>query len=220
MDNHPMVIDYYSDILCVWAWIAQRRIDELNAQLGGNIILRYHYVDVFGDTEGKMQSQWAERGLHDGFASHVVESAAEFESAPVNPAIWKKIRPASSANAHLFLKAIEILFGATASTHSALLLRQAFFKEAVDISDLSNLYHLAGQQGLDNISIRQAINDGSAMAALMSDYQKARQLGIKGSPTYVIDGGRQTLYGNVGYRVLLANIEELRKRPADEASWC
>jgi predicted DsbA family dithiol-disulfide isomerase len=25
----PLVIDYYSDILCVWAWIAQRRIEEL-----------------------------------------------------------------------------------------------------------------------------------------------------------------------------------------------
>lgn len=25
----PLVIDYYSDILCVWAWRVQRRIDEL-----------------------------------------------------------------------------------------------------------------------------------------------------------------------------------------------
>ena len=31
----PLSIDYYTDILCVWAWIAQRRIDQLNAQLGG-----------------------------------------------------------------------------------------------------------------------------------------------------------------------------------------
>jgi predicted DsbA family dithiol-disulfide isomerase len=54
----------------------------------------------------------------------------------------------------------------------------------------------------------------------MSDYQQAKQNAIKGSPSYVIDGGRQTLYGNVGYRVLSANIEELLKNPANEASWC
>jgi predicted DsbA family dithiol-disulfide isomerase len=54
----------------------------------------------------------------------------------------------------------------------------------------------------------------------MSDYQQAKQKAIKRSPSYVIDGGRQTLYGNVGYRVLSANIEELLKSPANEASWC
>ncbi len=58
------------------------------------------------------------------------------------------------------------------------------------------------------------------MAALMQDYQTSKLQSIKGSPSYVIDGGRQTLYGNVGYRVLLANVEELLKNPIGEASWC
>ncbi len=40
--SKPLSIDYYTDILCVWAWIAQRRIDELNSQLGDIIELRYH----------------------------------------------------------------------------------------------------------------------------------------------------------------------------------
>jgi hypothetical protein len=30
----------------------------------------------------------------------------------------------------------------------------------------------------------------------------------------------RSLLGNVGYRVLLANIEELLKNPTNEASWC
>ena len=29
--NKPLMIDYYTDSLCVWAWIAQRRIDEFNS---------------------------------------------------------------------------------------------------------------------------------------------------------------------------------------------
>jgi len=64
------------------------------------------------------------------------------------------------------------------------------------------------------------IVDGTAMAALMRSYQEAKASGLKGSPTYIIDNGRQTLYGNVGYRVLLANIEEQLNKPTSEASWC
>ena len=69
--SETVTIDYYTDILCVWAWIAQRRIDELNAQWGGRIQLAHHCVNVFGDTAEKMSIQWADRGGFDGFADHV-----------------------------------------------------------------------------------------------------------------------------------------------------
>ena len=58
------------------------------------------------------------------------------------------------------------------------------------------------------------------MASLSADLQNARELGIRGSPTWVLNEGRQILYGNVGYRILNANIEEMLKRPRSEASWC
>ena len=51
--SKPVIIDYYTDVLCVWAWIAQRRIDELSAQFQQDIQLRYLYVDVFGNTQEK-----------------------------------------------------------------------------------------------------------------------------------------------------------------------
>ncbi len=58
------------------------------------------------------------------------------------------------------------------------------------------------------------------MAALLADYRKAGERGIKGSPSWVMNEGRQVLYGNVGYRILNANIEELLRHPDQEASWC
>jgi predicted DsbA family dithiol-disulfide isomerase len=213
-------IDYYSDVLCIWAWIAERRIEELRRQLGEQINLRYHYVDIFGDSHGKMAKQWQDRGGFSGFAEHVQHSASQFEDAPVHPELWESVRPTTSANAHLFLKAIEIAHNQETSIAMALNLRKAFFIEAKDISQLSLLNDIAKQQQLDSDAINTALNNGTAMALLMSDYQQAKQQGIKGSPSYVMDNGRQTLYGNVGYRVLHANIEELLKKPADEASWC
>jgi len=55
---------------------------------------------------------------------------------------------------------------------------------------------------------------------LSNDLRSAHELGVKGSPTWVLNEGRQVLYGNVGYRILSANIEELLKNPGSEASWC
>lgn len=218
--SKPLVVDYYTDILCVWGWIAQRRIDELKQQFGDQVQLDYHYLDVFGDVPSKMAGQWGERGGYLGFAEHVIHSADGFEDAHINPRIWVDVRPATSANAHLLLKAVQITGGKEASAHLALELRKAFFIEARNIGELPVLLELASEQGFERKEINRCVQNGQAMAALMGDYQKARQQSLKGSPSYIIDNGRQTLYGNVGYRVLHANIEEQLKNPENEASWC
>ena len=36
--KRPLEIDYYTDILYVWAWIAQRRIEELHQQWGERML--------------------------------------------------------------------------------------------------------------------------------------------------------------------------------------
>ena len=82
------------------------------------------------------------------------------------------------------------------------------------------MFSLLEAADIDCQRINKALHDGSAMAALMADYQQAKVLSLKGSPSYIIDNGRQVLYGNVGYRVLLANIEEHLKQPKEAASWC
>lgn len=216
----PLTIEYYTDILCVWAWIAQRRLDELENNLSGEIDIHYVYTDIFGDVPTKMNTQWQSKGGYEGFALHVQESASTFDHAPVNPQLWINVKPITSANAHLVLKAIEIAYGKETGIAMALIFREAFFKEALDIGNLEILNKLMEESNLDVLIVQARMNDGSAMAALMKDYQKSKQQNIKGSPSYVIDGGRQTLYGNVGYRVLHANVEELLKKPSDEASWC
>lgn len=218
--NEPLIIDYYTDILCVWAWIAQRRIDELNLQLGDKIEIRYHYIDVFGDVDKKMETQWKQQDSYVGFAKHIQESAAKFEDAPINSKVWTEVRPATSANAHLILKAVERSYDQQKSSDAALMLRNSFFNDAQNIADLDVLLHLVVNLGLDRNLIKNSLRDGTAMAALMGDYQMAKQQKIEGSPSYVMDGGRQILYGNVGFRVILTNITELLTHPENEASWC
>lgn len=213
-------IDYYTDALCVWAWIAQPRLEELQRQWGDRLGVRHRCVDVFGDSHSKIRRQW---GAHDGFerfSSHVTESASAFDECIVNSRVWSHIRPRSSLQAHLLLKAVGLVAGDEAVGPMALKIRHAFFVEARDVSDQSLLLELATEAGLDGAALQSALLDGSALARLSDDQRSADDLGVRGSPTWVINEGRQILYGNVGYRILHANIDELLKHPGTEASWC
>ena len=73
---------------------------------------------------------------------------------------------------------------------------------------------------LDRHNIKSSIDSGKATALLMQDYKSAKDLNIQGSPSWLMNKGRQTLFGNVGYRILNANIKEVLEHPAQEASWC
>ncbi|KZY97397.1 hypothetical protein A3743_20735 [Oleiphilus sp. HI0072] len=83
-NNEPLVIDYFSDVLCIWAWIAQRRIEEMKEEWGEQVLLRRHYINLFGDTKTRMAKQWGERGGYEGFGRHVQDAAAPYDNAPVN----------------------------------------------------------------------------------------------------------------------------------------
>ena len=143
MNSVPISIEYFSDMLCIWAWITQRRIEELNAHFGDRINIRHLYVDIFGDTATRIQSQWADKGLYEGFCTHVVDAASPYESATVNHEVWTRTQPATSANAHLALKAVELACNRQVSVEFATLLRKSFFEDCKDIGNLEVIYQLA-----------------------------------------------------------------------------
>ena len=147
-------------------------------------------------------------------------SAAAYETAPVHPDLWRTVRPTTSATAHLVLKAAGISASPEAATGLAAAFRHAFFIEARDVSQLQVLMKVAESAGLNAEAINEALISGRAMAALLSDYSHCESQGIKGSPSWVMNNGRQVLYGNLGYRILHANVEELLRNPEQEASWC
>lgn len=95
----------------------------------------------------------------------------------------------------------------------AKLYRKAFY---VNIVDIHSFLGFVSPKSLNGERIQHHINSGAAMALLMSDYQQAKKLTLTGSPSYIIDSGRQAYYGNVGYHVLSANIEHLLVNPVNE----
>ena len=232
--NEPVRIAYFSDLLCIWAYVAQIKLDELKHHFGDRIQLDYHYLSIFGDTRERVVIGWRERGGADGYSRHARAIAKEFGHVDIHPEIWRRNRPRSSLGCHLFLKAVALLeaeglipdaacpewAGRSLYEETIWRLRLAFFRDLQDIGTLACQLEVAADLGLPCEEIRRRLEDGSAHAAFNGDLELREKYAVRGSPTLVLNEGRQILYGNVGYKIIAANIQELLERPADQATWC
>jgi predicted DsbA family dithiol-disulfide isomerase len=230
----PVRISYYSDVLCIWAYSAQRRLEQLVHDFSDQISIETHFCSVFPDAWGKIEEKWSERGGFEGFNRHLNEVARKFPHIEVHERLWLETRPRTSASAHLFLKAVEIIerdrnesetelqpYLDRISTHAAWELRLAFFASAKDISDWRVHSEIADHLGIDYGLVEEKIRSSEAVAKLAVDYNLSQMQRVEGSPMFIMNDGRQKLFGNVGYRLLEANVQELlRSNPDDEASWC
>lgn len=217
---------YFTDLLCVWAYLNQVRIDELESKLRDQVEIEPRFCSVFGDVPGKLERSWAERGGAEAYAKHIQKVVSSYDHVSVHKDVWSKIAPYSSMPAHLFLCAVRCLerdgaieFGEYA--HTCWAVRSAFFRDAKDISMHHTLCEVAESCRLPVAKIEEGIKCGRAHAELSSDLELGRQYDIKLSPSMVLNEGRQRLNGNVGFRVIEANVKELmHKRELEEASWC
>src|SRR6056297_692675 len=216
----PIALTYYSGILCIWAHISQARVDEVSEKFAEQVSIEYRFCSVFGDTKYKIGKGWADRGGYKGFGKHVQESASEFEHINVHPGIWASTRPPSSTPAHLLLKAVQNI---EPQMCSAVLkeLRHMFFEHCLDVSQWPVLCGALSTVGVSVNDVKEVMDSGMAHAALEADHRDQQAFMVQGSPTYILNEGRQKLYGNVGYGVIEANIQELLRSPvAGAASWC
>ena len=225
-------VSYFSDVLCIWAYAAQARVDAVKEKFGDTVRLDYRFCSVFGDTARKITSTWRDKGEYAGFNAHLRTVARQFPHIGVHPEIWLKTRSPTSASAHLCMTAVqqwqqeregEGQFGSGTSIFEKVMwaFRRGFFRDCRDIARWDVQCELAEALGVDIEAIEKRIHDGTAFAKLAADYQDADKMRIEGSPSLVLNDGRQKLYGDVGFRIIEANIQELLRTPAgDQASWC
>lgn len=235
MKEHQVKIDYFSDLLCVWAYGAQIKMDELRHAFGDEVLIQHHYIPLFGDTASRIGEGWRERGGFEGFGRHVRDTAGAWDHVEVHPEVWQRNAPASSVPAHVFVKAAQLLeaegeldndVGSGDSTRPgaeelAWRLRERFFCDAGNIAERSVQEETAASLGLPLDRLRERIDSGEAHAAAHLDLLARDLHQVPGSPCLVLNEGRQRLYGNVGYRVIEANVMQLLSDPLyGQASWC
>ncbi len=225
--SEPIQVHYFSDVLCVWAYVSQIRVDQLRESYPEDVRVDCRYFQVFGNIGGWLDSRWSDRGGVAAYAAHVKEVSGRFDHATVGSEVWTGNTPTSSMPSHLFLCAVR-LWATEHDEHSAddtlqrvaWAVRTAFFQDGVDVSQRSSLLTIAEGIGLPVSEIGRYLEDGRAHAALSEDLDLARQYDVRSSPTLLFNEGRQRLAGNVGYRIIEANVRELLESPTDRQSWC
>ena len=224
-------IEYFTDVLCVWAYLAQIRMDELKAEFTDDVDIEYRFVPIFGAAKSGIDKNWKQQGGAAGYNSKLQSMAKDWPHISLSPDLWTSVAPESSTSPHLYLKAIQLLTSAERSENTAMesatwenviwIFRKAFFSDARDIGNRHVQDDVALSLGFSLTGIHSLIDNGKAYAALESDRLAAEEYKVPGSPTLVLNEGRQLLYGNVGYRIIEANVRELQANPDHgEAAWC
>ena len=234
MASSRIRIHYFTDVLCVWAYLAQVRLDELIKHNSADIEISYHFMPIFGNTEHRIGEGWKDKGGYAGFGKHTHQVCAAYPHLSLHKDVWKINTPKTSASSHLFIKAVQCLVDEGVISNEADVDRQhrtlfeeyvwqvrlAFFQDAKDIGSNVVLMDIAKALQLPVAEIERVLDNGAALAALFRDIELRDEFRVEGSPTYILNEGRQKLYGNVGYRIIEANIHEILRQPKMEASWC
>ncbi len=227
-----LAIELFSDVLCVWAYGAQIRIDQLKADYGERISLKYRFIPLFAAAHQRIERDWKDRDGFRGFNRNVRDVVSRWDHVSVHPDIWIEDTPRSSTVAHLYFKALqqvereEALSDGGDGSHSRLEeflreTRRAFFEQARNVSRTGVLDDIASGLDLPLDRMHRLMADGSAHAELHLDSEARDRYQIPGSPTLIFNEGRQRLYGNVGYRIIDANVGELLSDAHHgSASWC
>lgn len=228
-------IEYFSDVLCIWAYSGQIRMDELIRDFADDVEIEYRFVPIFAAAKAGINRNWKDEGGFKGFNAHLQNVAKNWPHITVSEDLWTKVAPESSTSAHLYLKAIQLLAqqgeienqpqdelnGRTLFEESIWLFREAFFCHGLDITRRQVQDETAEKLQLPLKQIHELLDSGKAHAALYQDDEAKNNYKVPGSPTLVLNEGRQLLYGNVGYRIIDANVRELLHDPSHgEASWC
>ncbi len=224
-----LTITYYSDVLCIWGYSAKIKIDEMKKQFGEQIVIDYRYTPLFVDMHAMLEKNWADKGGLKGYNKMLHKLNKLFPYVELHPDIGLKNLPRSSASCHQFLKAIDLLEQRSEITsddsQNTLLeqfdwqVRLGYFRDARDVSQKAILMSIAEQLNIPLKPVEKVLASGEAMAALASCTTDDKQKLIEGSPTFVLNEGRQKLYGNIGYHVIEANIQALLDQSENTPLW-
>ncbi len=212
-------VDYFSDVLCVWAFIGEKRLTEVQKQLSTGIDVNLHFLPNFAACHQKINHGWAARGKFEGYAEHVKEVAEKFD-VKLHKDTWHKVQPSTSMLAHSVIKAVLEVESKPVAAQFCSQLRSVFFIEGLDISNLEVLENIAKSLNINWPQVSAYINHGHALADLHLDFTKAQEYQVTVSPAWVFNEGRQRLIGNVGYRVIEANLKELIEQKPLPQAWC
>lgn len=206
--------EYWSDPYCIWAYVAQDKLEGLLSAHGERLAVEYRVIPVLGSIPYRFrEGNWASAGI-EGRVSATAKVAAAHGHPEVDGSCWRTVQPASSWAAGA---AIQVIFAEEragrvpvgAGARFQVEMRRAFFVHHQDTSQRKVQLALAERLGLPVSALEAGLDSGIGLALMAEDDDRRQKEKLQGSPTWVFDGGRAMLYGNVNTEVLRHTVETL-----------
>ena len=181
----PILVDYFSDPLCVWSWSIQDRIERLQAEFGDRVVIRYRMLPLYRSLA--VYTDLARAGAK----SSVEEIAREWEETAratgvtVDVQLWSGDPPSSTWPACKAVKAAAVQSGRLAEIYLKRL-RVAAMTERQNIARAIILMRLAGHVGLDREQFTRDVRARERTREIMQDIREARRNNITTRPTLLL----------------------------------
>jgi predicted DsbA family dithiol-disulfide isomerase len=188
-----MKVEIWSDVVCPWCYIGKRRfeaaLDGLDARCGEiQVIWRSFELDPGAATEpaqGLARELASKYGMTEEQAQDMMDQMTRAAAAEGLDFDFARARRGNTLDAHRLLH-----FAADAGLQGPLKERllRAYFTEGRAIADRDELAALAEEVGLDAADAQGVLAGDRYVEAVRADEARARSLGIRGVPFFLVDG--------------------------------
>jgi len=211
-----MLVEIWSDLICPWCYIGKRNFETALAGFEHRDKVEVHWRSYELDPSaqaGPIDLASALAAKYNTDRDGAVAMMSQVSSVAESVGLRYRFDLAQRSNtfdahrlAHLAAKvghadAIEERFMA------------AYFTEGADLSDHDTLAELATAAGLDPSEVSVVLSSEQFTAEVRADEQQARELGITGVPTFVVNGTRGVSGAQAPERLL-----QLLERGWDESA--
>lgn len=174
--NNPSLVHHWYDFLCPFCYVGQSRTDAL-------VRRGFHVRDVpfqahpdippggiavgprVGEMYERLEQEARDVGLTLVWPSHLPDTRTALAAAE-----WTRThapRASGPLNKSLF---------------------EAHFALGEDLGDRAVIDHHASRQGVDLVALHRALDDGSAMEAVDLAQAMGHDIGVHGTPTWLVEG--------------------------------
>jgi predicted DsbA family dithiol-disulfide isomerase len=198
--SQPLVLEVFSDYVCPWCYLASARVARLKAQHGVKVELVHFPLHPETPAQGKsLQELFAGRGYDIPKMQAQMRARMQAEGLPYGD----RKMTYNSRLAQELGKWADTQPGGEA-IHDALF--RAYFVDGRNIGEPEVLAQIAESVGLPADEARQVLDKRTFKSAVDADWQKSREYGVTGVPTFVA-GGRGVV-GAQPYEVLEQLVKE------------
>ena len=211
-----MKVEIYSDVVCPWCYIGERRFARALAafpragevevvfrpfQLDPSapatpVPLAQHLASRYGARASGMIANVTQVGAQEGIDFHFERALA-----------------VNTRTAHRLMRLAEREHGAAVQLALAERLFDAHFTQGRDVGDHATLVELASAAGMDAARVRGYLASGEGEAETEAELREARELGVQAVPTFVFEG-QYVVEGGQPASVFLQVLEEVERRTA------